>query len=598
MRLDTGGIQQTDNLEFQLLRVLDLHNLRIETLPSSIGGLVHLRYLDLSENPVTELPASITQLQNLQTLKLNRCWKLKVLPADVKKLINLRHLDLGGHDGLGSCLDLASMPAGMGRLIALHKLDVFIVGIDHRASVSETKTARLRDLKALDKLSGRLRIKILGEMKYPVNEAKEANLSSKHGLSELLLEGKHDEAVLDGLQPPRNLRKLAIRDYRGQRLPTWASMDSLNCSIPNLVVVELEDWGSCLNVPLFSRLRSLKRLRLYSLKSVEYMENSRYDASSSSSSTSFFPSLEELQLWDMDKLKSWWWMEAGAAVDAGQRTSSSTSSTEVQPQHIQPSFFPRLLKLEIGGCPSPKSIPLCPNVEELQLVRVNKELRVLTTVVMPREGASRLKTMRIADIGGLISLPTDCLRGLTSLTIGDSKLLDLSSLAEVFRSLSSLESLRIHGCNGLRSLHGGLEHLSSFKKMEIQFCEQLDLSAEDKEIGMPWKALKGLQSLMLDSIPKVLVLPDGLQHLTALRLLYIMFNYELMTIPEWINCLGSLELLQITYCPKVKTLPEGIRFLTSLKNFDIYGCSGLTERCRGPNGDDWPKIQHIPKVSV
>ncbi|GAB2227397.1 hypothetical protein Droror1_Dr00009217 [Drosera rotundifolia] len=493
----------------------------------------------------------------------------------------------------------------MGTLTALHKLDVFIV--DHRASVSETKTARLRDLKALDKLSGSLHIKIRGEMKDPVNEAKEANLSSKHGLSELHLGGNRwdsntwelDEAVLDGLQPPPNLRKLGIGDYRGQRLPTWASMDSLNCSLPNLVVVELSNWGSCLNVPLFSRLRSLKRLYMYKLKSVEYMENSRYDASSSSSSTSFFPSLEELQLRGMVKLKSWWGMEAGAAVDAGERTSSSTSSTEVQPQHIQPSF-PRLLKLEIENCPSLKSMPLCPNVEKLELVGVNKELRVLTAVVMPPEGASRLKTMS-GDIGGLISLPTDCLRGLTSLEIkkiDDPKLLDLSSLAEVFRSVSSLESLEIDECNGLRSLHGGLEHLSSLKKMNILLCEQLDLSAEDKEIGMPWKALKGLHSLTLIVIPKMLVLPDGLRHLTALRSLEISYNHELMTIPEWIYCLGSLELLEIAFCPKVKTLPEGIRFLTSLKRLDIVGCSGLTERCRGPNGDDWPKIRHIPVVQV
>ncbi|GAB2227395.1 hypothetical protein Droror1_Dr00009215 [Drosera rotundifolia] len=420
-------------------------------------------------------------------------------------------------------------------------------------------------------------------MKDPVNEAKEANLSGKHGLSELHLEGnsdagKLDEVVLDGLQPHPNLRKLWIEAYTGQRLPTWASMDSLNCSLPNLVVVDLWNWGSCLNVPLFSRLRSLKRLRLFSLKSVEYMENSRYDASSSSSSTSFFPSLEVLQLWFMDKLKSWWRMEAGAAVDAGERTSSSTSSTEVQPQHIQPSFFPRLRKLEIEDCPSLKSMPLCPNVEELELGRVNKELRVLTTVVMPREGASRLKTMRIDDIGRLISLPTDCLRGLTSLKItaiqSDPKLLDLSSLAEVFRSLSSLESLEITYCNGLRSLHGGLEHLSSLKKMTIWHCEQLDLSAEDKEIGMPWKALKGLQSLKLGGIRKMLLLPDGLRHLTALRSLEITSNDELMTIPE------------------------GIRFLTSLKCLQIKWCSGLKERCRGPNGDNWPKIQHIPVVDV
>lgn len=79
---------------FKLLRVLDLHALGIKTLPTSICKLKHLRYLDLSQNSIQMLPLYVTRLQNLQTLKLSDCHLLKELPKGIKKLINLRHLEL------------------------------------------------------------------------------------------------------------------------------------------------------------------------------------------------------------------------------------------------------------------------------------------------------------------------------------------------------------------------------------------------------------------------------------------------------------------------------------------------------------------------
>ena len=54
---------------FKFIRLLDLHKMNIETIPSSIGKLWHLRYLDLSNNPIEMLPYSITRFHNLQTLR-------------------------------------------------------------------------------------------------------------------------------------------------------------------------------------------------------------------------------------------------------------------------------------------------------------------------------------------------------------------------------------------------------------------------------------------------------------------------------------------------------------------------------------------------
>ncbi|GAB4832552.1 hypothetical protein Ancab_040276 [Ancistrocladus abbreviatus] len=251
------------------LRVLDLSNLDgIELLPRSIGKLFHLRYLDMSSWSIEALPDSILKLWNLQTLKLSNCHKLTRLPEDIEKLINLRHLDLENcwhltqlpvgitllrelrSLNLSCCFDIKHMPFGMGKLTAIQRLDMFIVGTKNSSgSDLRTATAGLRDLGTLNNLRGRLDICIGGKAEDLFSdEAKIANLRSKHGLLELKLEWEREEddnhesnrkedheGVLEGLQPHPNLKKLEIRNYAGERLSSWASVDQLTLSLPNLV---------------------------------------------------------------------------------------------------------------------------------------------------------------------------------------------------------------------------------------------------------------------------------------------------------------------------------------------------------------------------
>ncbi|GMH24643.1 hypothetical protein Nepgr_026486 [Nepenthes gracilis] len=606
---------------FECLRVLDLHNLGIESLPSSIGKLVHLRYLDLSHLPIKELPVSITNLQNLETLKLIDCYKLTKLPMNMKKLINLRHLDVTG------CFNLTHMPSGMGTLTALHKLSSFIVGIrSSSASNFKSHTAQLSDLNALNNLRGKLCITVFGELVDPVSEAREANLGSKFGISELHIDWdlqnyhnsinqKHDETLLDGLLPHPNLRKLKISSHRGERLPNWASMDDLSSSLPKLVELELSNCGWCQYLPSFSQLPFLKRLCLTSLNSVMYMESGCCKPTSSLSSAAalFFPSLEKLTLDYMVSLKGWW-KDAPATTSKDHRTVSSMEAIEQWQKHLPWPSFPKLSELSIKICPNLMAMPLCPNVRVLKLLKVNENFSVRTMMVNPVSfsaadlpssstsyslALSKLDSLCVDNVDNLINLPLECLQNLTSLDLRDHNLLNLSTLGDVFRSLSCLKSLNIIGCHRLRSLSGGLEYLTSLKELDIRNCEELDLSADGMPgDGMPWKALKSLQSLHFHMIPKMSVLPDGLQHVTTLRSLFISDNDELTTIPEWISSMTSLELIYLFDCPRLTSLPEGIRFLASLKRLKISGCQGLIDRCRGPRGDDWPKIQHIPVVSV
>ncbi|GAB4832130.1 hypothetical protein Ancab_040258 [Ancistrocladus abbreviatus] len=633
------------------LRVLDLrYTSGVQLLPGSIGKLIHLRYLDLSRGSIEALPDSILNLWNLQTLNLSHCYKLTRLPEDIKKLINLRHLDLEEclyltqlpvgitmlrqlrSLNLSDCCSIKHMPFGMGKLTAIQRLDRFVVGTKNSSgSDLRTATAQLSDLGTLNNLRGRLEICVRGKLEDPFSD--EANLRSKHGLSELKLkweteeddnhESNHKEdheGVLEGLQPPPNLKKLEIGNYAGERLSSWASVDQLTRFLPNLVEIMLENCKRCPNLPLFGQLPSLKCLYLYHLESVEYMESD----TSLSSSTLFFPSLEELRLGQMTRLKGWWKVAGeGDNYIHGPETSTSSVSaaaaTMAKEQHHlpttlssswQPPSFPKLAKLFIRCCPNMTSMPLIPCVEGLKLEDLKGNL--MRTVFAFESGttpASKLKSLEIDNDEHLISIPRNCLQNLYFLRIVGHLCdlefgIDWASIGQVFRSgaVSSLCQLYITESKDLQSLGEiGLEHLTDLETLDISECRELELSnsSSDKNGIMPWKALQNLRDLYLSNLPKMKALPDGLQYITTLQSLEIRDCNGLEGLPKWISSLTLLETLYLWSCSGLERLPEGIRSLPNLKNLVITECSPrLTERCTSPNGEDWPLIRHICHVNV
>ncbi|EMM76696.1 leucine rich repeat protein [Leptospira santarosai str. 2000030832] len=81
------------------VRILDLSENQLTTLPKEIGKLQKLQELYLSGNQLTTLPREIGKLQTLQELGLSGN-RLITLPKEIGQLKNLRWLSLKNNTAL------------------------------------------------------------------------------------------------------------------------------------------------------------------------------------------------------------------------------------------------------------------------------------------------------------------------------------------------------------------------------------------------------------------------------------------------------------------------------------------------------------------
>jgi hypothetical protein len=532
---------------FKFLRMLDLSRRYLDSVPSSIKELKHLKYLDLSDNmEMKKLPDSITSLHNLQTLRLSFCNSLQELPRDIKKLVNLRHLEIQ------ACSKLTYMPRGLGQLNNLRKLTNFVV---HSGSHS-SHCADLRELNGLNQLRGSLRITNLGHVKGVASEFKDATLKDLQHLHTLGLvwnsdlerdwDVVEDETSFEGFQLPPNLKGLYLFFYPGLRIPSWVS------SLTNLIQFK----GSCKKcqyLPPLSQLPSLKTLTLCDWDVIEYISDSNdFSSSSSSKLEPFFPSLECIELLDCCNLKGWW-----------RRRDSPLEVNFVEiTEHPSLPSFPRLSELEISGSPMLTSMPMFPHLEE-QLHLKNTSWKPLQRTMM----------MNMATPQSPISAAT---------TSSSST------------PLSKLKRLTLDSIMDLVTLP--LQQLTSLQRLKLVDCPELEFANDEDE--MQWQGLKSLFSLHFSGLPKLLSLPSGLQHATTLENLHIDNCENLTTLPDWIHNCKSLKAFQISRCSNLTSLPEGMGRLTSLQSLTIVDCPILLRRCKRDTGEDWAKIAHIPELDL
>lgn len=94
-----------------------------------------------------------------------------------------------------------------------------------------------------------------------------------------------------------SLKELYIKDYIGERFPSWMMNDGFGSLLPNLVKIMMKRCKRFRVLPLFGQLPSLQYLELECC-----MENMK---SYSSSATPFFPSLKTLRLERLPHLMEW-----------------------------------------------------------------------------------------------------------------------------------------------------------------------------------------------------------------------------------------------------------------------------------------------------
>ncbi|XP_030553822.1 putative disease resistance protein RGA3 [Rhodamnia argentea] len=258
---------------FKHLRVLWLENSSFDQLPSSIGGLKHLKFLSLRLNDnIKKLPESICELCNLQSLDLLGCWELEELPADMKNMISLRVLWIATKQQrlpengigcltslrwlfIGGCENLEALFDDIESLTSLRKL--FIAGCPMLASLPQG----IKNLKALEDLW------IVGceNLRLPEGESNEASSMSR--LQSIRFKDLRELVSFPGWLEgsASTLERIRIEDCRNLRvLPEWLQ----NCS--SLRKLEI---GSCPGLSSIPdgvrRIATLTELRIIDCEGIE-----------------------------------------------------------------------------------------------------------------------------------------------------------------------------------------------------------------------------------------------------------------------------------------------------------------------------------------
>ncbi|KAF2319514.1 hypothetical protein GH714_016659 [Hevea brasiliensis] len=211
--------------------------------------------------------------------------------------------------------------------------------------------------------------------------------------------------------------------------------------------------------------------------------------------------------------------------------------------------------MNLCSCPNLTSTPLIPSVQHLVLKNASKKslkdilkMKISVHPFLFFDFPSQLKILQIENIEDLEFLPEELLTNLTS-----------------------LQQLYIRYCPRITKVSSAFRHLTSLEHLVILACEELDLSDSEDHSDMRWQYLRRLRVLQLVNLNKLASIPKGLQHVPTLRKLTIQNCPNLISLLEW---MGSLTALWIEECPQ------------------------LLERCKSNICVDWPKIAHIPNISI
>jgi Leucine-rich repeat (LRR) protein len=316
---------------FSRLRVLSINNGgECDMLVGSVCQLTHLRSLALEGTNISRLPENIHKMKFLQHIVLRGCMNLESLPSSIIKLVHLRFLDMHGLKAS------VIIPKGFGGLANLRILYGFPVHVDMDGCWCSLE--EIGPLCQLRKLS------LNGLQNVPASSLAEmARISSKEHLDYLGLcwsssewmelreeikkqQQQHAaEEVLENLCPPPRTQHLHIEGYFGRMLPNWMTVpNAATWTFKSLMILGLWDLPCCTKLP--DGLHQLPSLKILAIKDAPAIKRVGYEFQASSSLTAVgrggtaatsaaaFPSLTHLILQGLCEWEEWDWVEQ-ATVD-------------------------------------------------------------------------------------------------------------------------------------------------------------------------------------------------------------------------------------------------------------------------------------------
>ncbi|XP_024039717.1 putative disease resistance protein RGA3 [Citrus clementina] len=185
-------------------------------------------------------------------------------------------------------------------------------------------------------------------------------------------------------------------------------------------------------------------------------------------------------------------------------------------------------------------------------------------------------------------------------------------LLEALGPPPNLKKLRINGYRGRRNV----VPINWF--MSLTNLRDLDIREwRNREHLPPLGRLPSLESLLIFGMQSVKRVgnefmgvesdTDGSSVIAFPKLKLLRF-WGMSELEEWdfvtaikgeIIIMPRLSSLTITNCRKLKALPDHLLQKSTLQRLEIWGeCPVLKERCRKETGEDWPKIRHIPEISI
>ncbi|GLJ10744.1 hypothetical protein SUGI_0134170 [Cryptomeria japonica] len=271
--------------KLNMLKVLDLSNTPIKSLPKSIKQLQNLLYLQLSNTQIKVIPHQTFELSRLQFLDLSFS-HLKNIPSVINKLKFLRILKLA------HCYDLELVSPDISQLTSLEDLDLWkstMFAYSREVRIGgELREASLQDICKLHNLK-RLRL----SLKSPIEEKTVGNLVELQELWLVWMPQVHQTNLPTDMRAMHNLERLHLYDCHNEGTPDLFS------GLKNLKYLKLNSSQILLNLSglglgILSNLKEIEIEKCLQLKQLGD-EFGREGC---------FPKLRKLKLWMLPSLES------------------------------------------------------------------------------------------------------------------------------------------------------------------------------------------------------------------------------------------------------------------------------------------------------